>query len=112
MLFDKTEFTVRAKQPVKLILSNPDLTMHNLVIVKPNSLEKVGIAGNKMAKDTDGLKKNYIPDLAEVLWSTPQLKQNTSYTLRFRAPKKPGKYPYLCTFPGHWVIMKGVMTVQ
>ena len=112
MLFDKTEFTVRAKQPVKLILSNPDLTMHNLVIVKPNSLEKVGIAGNEMAKDTDGLKKNYIPDLAEVLWSTPQLKQNTSYTLRFRAPKKPGKYPYLCTFPGHWVIMKGVMTVQ
>jgi len=112
MLFDKTEFTVRSKQPVKLILSNPDLTMHNLVIVKPNSLEKVGIAGNEMAKDTDGLKKNYIPDLTEVLWSTPQLKQNTSYTLRFRAPKKPGKYPYLCTFPGHWIIMKGVMTVQ
>ena len=112
MLFDITEFTVRAKQPVKLVLSNPDLTMHNLVIAKPNSLEKVGIASNEMAKDTNGLKKNYVPELDEVLWSTPQLKQNTSYTLRFRAPKKPGKYPYLCTFPGHWVIMKGVMIVK
>lgn len=112
MLFDITEFTVRPKQPVKLILSNPDLTMHNLVIAKPNSLEKVGIASNEMAKDTNGLKKNYIPDLDEILWSTPQLKQNTSYTLRFRAPKKPGQYPYLCTFPGHWIIMKGVMIVK
>ncbi|MBT7982921.1 MAG: hypothetical protein HN584_10145 [Akkermansiaceae bacterium] len=112
MLFDITEFTVRAKQPVKLVLSNPDLTMHNLVIAKPNSLEKVGIASNEMAKDTNGLKNNYVPGLDEVLWSTPQLKQNTSYTLRFRAPKKPGKYPYLCTFPGHWVIMKGVMIVK
>ena len=112
MIYDVTEFTVKANQPVKLVLSNPDLTMHNLLIAKPGTLEIVGKAGNEMAKDKDGLKKNYIPKMSEVLWSTPQLKQNTSHTLRFNAPKKPGKYPYLCTFPGHWVIMKGVMTVK
>jgi azurin len=65
-----------------------------------------------MAKDKNGLKKNYIPNLSEVLWSTPQLKQNTSHTIRFKAPKKSGEYPYVCTFPGHWVIMKGVMKVK
>ena len=112
MIYDITEFTVKANQPVKLVLSNPDLTMHNLLIAKPGTLEIVGKAGNEMAKDKDGLKKNYIPKMSEVLWSTPQLKQNTSHTLRFNAPKKPGDYPYLCTFPGHWVIMKGVMTVK
>jgi azurin len=32
--------------------------------------------------------------------------------LRFTAPKKPGDYPYICTFPGHWIIMKGVMVVK
>ena len=112
MIYDITEFTVKRNQPVKLILSNPDLTMHNLVIVKPGALEKVGKAGNEMAKDKNGLKKNYIPNLSEVLWSTPQLKQNTSHTIRFKAPKKSGEYPYVCTFPGHWVIMKGVMKVQ
>ena len=112
MIYDITEFTVKRNQPVKLILSNPDLTMHNLVIVKPGALEKVGKAGNEMAKDKNGLKKNYIPNLSEVLWSTPQLKQNTSHTIRFKAPKKSGEYPYVCTFPGHWVIMKGLMKVK
>ena len=112
MIYDITEFTVKKNQPVKLILSNPDLTMHNLVIVKPGALEKVGKAGNEMAKDKNGLKENYIPNLSEVLWSTPQLKQNTSHTIRFKAPKKSGEYPYVCTFPGHWVIMKGVMKVK
>ena len=112
MIYDITEFTVKKNQSVKLILSNPDLTMHNLVIVKPGALEKVGKAGNEMAKDKNGLKKNYIPNLSEVLWSTPQLKQNTSHTIRFKAPKKSGEYPYVCTFPGHWVIMKGVMKVK
>jgi azurin len=32
--------------------------------------------------------------------------------MRFEAPEKPGRYPYLCTFPGHWVVMKGVMIVR
>ncbi|MBD28663.1 MAG: hypothetical protein CMO38_05385, partial [Verrucomicrobiaceae bacterium] len=112
MIYDITEFTVKRNQPVKLVLSNPDLTMHNLVIVKPGALEKVGKAGNEMAKDKNGLKKNYIPNLSEVLWATPQLKQNTSHTMRFKAPNKSGEYPYVCTFPGHWVIMKGVMKVK
>ena len=112
MIYDITEFTVKRNQPVKLVLSNPDLTMHNLVIVKPGTLEKVGKAGNEMAKDKNGLKKNYIPNLSEVLWATPQLKQNTSHTMRFKAPNKSGEYPYVCTFPGHWVIMKGVMKVK
>jgi len=31
--------------------------------------------------------------------------------LRFTAPDKPGEYPYICTFPGHWRIMQGVMKV-
>ena len=112
MIYDKDEFSVRPGQAVKLILANPDLTMHNLVIARPGSLEKVGVAGNEMAKDPKGLQKNYIPALKEVLWSTPQLRQNTSHVLRFRAPKDPGTYPYLCTFPGHWVIMKGKMIVK
>ena len=33
-------------------------------------------------------------------------------TVRFMAPKTPGNYPYICTFPGHYTIMKGVMVVK
>jgi putative heme-binding domain-containing protein len=33
------------------------------------------------------------------------------YVFRFQAPQQPGIYPFVCTFPGHWVVMNGVMAV-
>jgi len=30
----------------------------------------------------------------------------------FRSPRKPGIYPYLCTYPGHWQVMQGKLTVE
>jgi putative heme-binding domain-containing protein len=33
------------------------------------------------------------------------------HVLRFNAPKEPGVYPYVCTFPGHWVVMNGLLVV-
>jgi azurin len=35
-----------------------------------------------------------------------------TYTLTFKAPAKVGDYPYVCTFPGHWTLMNGVMHVK
>ena len=31
--------------------------------------------------------------------------------LNFTAPTQPGRYPYLCTFPGHWRVTRGVLLV-
>lgn len=112
MLYDTTTFTVSTGQPVKLILSNPDVTQHNLVIGKPGSLEELGMAGNEMAKDPGGLSKGFIPESEKILHHTKLLDQGTSETLRFAAPETPGVYPYLCTFPGHWILMKGEMIVK
>ncbi|MDF1851910.1 MAG: GDSL-type esterase/lipase family protein [Verrucomicrobiales bacterium] len=112
LLFDKTKFTVEAGQPVKLVLRNPDATQHNLVIVEPGSLEEVGMAGNEMAKDPGGLAKGFIPESSKILHHTSLLDPNTGEILRFKAPEKPGTYPYLCTFPGHWIVMKGEMVVK
>ncbi|MDF2375133.1 MAG: GDSL-type esterase/lipase family protein [Verrucomicrobiales bacterium] len=112
MMFDKTAFTVKAGQPVKLVLVNPDATQHNLVMVKPGAVEEVGMAGNEMAKDPKGFSKGFIPESDKILHHTKLLEPDTAEVLRFKAPKKPGVYPYLCTFPGHWIIMKGEMTVE
>ena len=46
-----------------------------------------------------------------ILHATKMLKQNQSETLRFRAPKQPGKHPCICSFPGHYLVMRGVMVV-
>jgi len=112
MLFDKTEFSVKPGQSVSLVFNNPDATAHNLAICQPGSVEEIGLAGNEMAKDPDGIKKDFIPPTDKILHHTKLLNPNSTETLRFTAPKSPGDYPYLCTFPGHWVIMRGVMHVK
>ncbi len=112
LLYDVREFRVKAGAPVKLIFENPDVTPHNLLIVQPGAADEVGLAGNEMAKLTDGMARHFIPDSPKILHKTKLLNQGESETLRFHAPKQPGIYPYLCTFPGHWLVMKGEMIVE
>lgn len=112
MLFTNREFTVKAKAPVKLIFDNPDVTAHNLVIVQPGAADEVGLAGNEMAKDSNGLAKGFVPDSKKILQATKLLNQGDTQTLRFMAPESPGRYPFICTFPGHWLVMKGEMVVE
>ena len=112
MLFTNREFRVKAKAPVKLVFENPDVTAHNLVLVQPGAADEVGLAGNEMAKDASGMAKGFIPDNPKILHHTKLLNQGDSETLRFLAPEKPGRYPYICTFPGHWLVMKGEMVVE
>jgi len=112
LLYDTKKFEVEAGQPVKIILRNPDATQHNLVIVEPGALEKVGMAGNEMAKDPSGIEKGFIPDSPKILHHTSLLDPGAAEAIRFHAPESPGVYPYLCTFPGHWVVMKGEMVVK
>jgi azurin len=111
MKYDLKEFTVKPGQSVEIIIENPDAMQHNMVITKPGSLEKVGRAGDAMMKDEKGAEKNYVPALAEVLYSTPLINPGQSYKLKFKAPAAVGNYPYVCTFPGHWTLMNGVMKV-
>lgn len=111
MKYDLKEFTVKAGEEVEIIFENPDAMQHNLVIVKPKSMEKVGLASDKMMMDEKAVEKNYVPALPEVLFWTPLVNPDNSYSLRFKAPNVVGNYPYVCTFPGHWRLMNGVMKV-
>ncbi|MEM8953150.1 MAG: PVC-type heme-binding CxxCH protein [Verrucomicrobiota bacterium] len=112
MLYTVNEFEVEAGQPVKLIFTNPDVTPHNLIIAQPGSVEELGIAANEMAKDPKGLEKGFLPDSDKVMHHTPMLNQDEGYVLRFMAPEEADVYPFLCTFPGHWIVMKGEMVVK
>ena len=48
----------------------------------------------------------------DVLFFTDIIEPGKSFTIHFTAPAERGEYPYLCTFPGHWQIMNGVMIVE
>ncbi len=111
MRFDKTEFTVKAGEEVTLTFTNagvlPLETMgHNVVVLeKKADVQKFAIASAK-AKDT-----NYISDLyiTDIIAQTRLLGPDESETIKFTL-KDPGEYTYICTFPGHWIAMKGVIT--
>jgi putative membrane-bound dehydrogenase-like protein len=111
MKFDRQAFTVEAGKPVEIIFENTDFMQHNLLIAQIGSLQIVGKAADKLASDPNGAELHYVPQLREVLFFTRLVNPQETVTLRFVAPDKPGDYPYVCTFPGHWSIMNGVMKV-
>lgn len=111
MKYDISEFVVEAGKPVKIIFENPDFMQHNLLITQPGKLEVVGAAADKLATTPEGAEKDYIPEIPEVLFSTPLVDPEKTVELSFIAPEQPGAYPFVCTFPGHWRIMQGVMKV-
>ncbi len=116
MRFTVEQFDAKPGQPVKLVFRNPDATDHNLLIVQPGAMAEVGMAANEMAKDPKNANSNFHPKSKRdlILQASPMIgptRKSRVHVLRFHAPTEPGIYPYVCTFPGHWVIMNGVMVV-
>ncbi|WP_257668385.1 PVC-type heme-binding CxxCH protein [Parapedobacter tibetensis] len=111
MQYDKKLITVQAGKRITLIFENPDGMQHNLLIIQPGTLEIVGKAADDMLRSSEAFDKQYIPDIPEVLHHTPLVDPGESFTLEFTAPKEAGDYPYVCTFPGHWRGMNGIMSV-
>ncbi|MEK7795610.1 MAG: c-type cytochrome, partial [Candidatus Hydrogenedentota bacterium] len=111
MIFDTLKFSVERGRPVEIRFQNADIMPHNLVVTAPGALEKVGMAAERMVTDPEAEKKFYVPNLPEVLWSTKLVYPGSEEPLVFVAPDKTGDYPFVCTFPGHWLIMNGIMRV-
>ena len=105
-------FTVKAGEPIKLTFSNPDVVPHNWALIQPGTLNKVGDLANKIISEPDAVARRYIPATPDVLAHTDIAEPQGQSVIYFRAPKTPGRYPYLCTFPGHWMVMNGEMVVE
>lgn len=110
--FKTRELRVRAGETLALTLVNPDVVPHNWAVVQPGALEKVGRLTTRMISDPEASLKHYIPDTPEVIAYTDIVFPGQRSTIYFRVPPRPGRYPYLCTFPGHWRVMQGVMVVE
>ena len=111
MRFDKKEFSVTAGKQVEIVLENTDAMQHNLVVGKAKSMDVIGAAADKMITAKDGAEKNYVPSIPQILAASPLVNPDQTYRLKFTAPTTPGDYPFVCTFPGHWRLMNGVMKV-
>ena len=108
LIYDIREFTTRTGQKVTVTFKNSDFPPHNLLFVKPGTGDEV--AALALALGAEGFAKKFRPDTDKILWGSTMLEQGQEATINFVAPA-PGDYPYICTFPGHHILMRGVMHV-
>ncbi len=107
--FDIDAIQVKAGSRVKLIFTNSDDMLHNLVITTPGSATTVGEQALKMG--LDGPRQDYVPNMEEVLFHSQVIEPGASRTIYFEAPTEPGDYQFVCTYPGHYLTMRGTMKV-
>lgn len=114
MQFNLKEITAAPGETIVLKLNNvgklPKAAMgHNWVLFAPLSdgeLQKLLMDAMKNAPD-------YLPkDRSSVLAHTKVIGGGESDTITFTAPTKPGNYPFYCSFPGHFSMMKGKLIVK
>ncbi|MDQ8201800.1 azurin [Pelagicoccus sp. SDUM812003] len=115
MRFDVSQIEASAGEPLTIVLHNvgklPKAAMgHNLVILKPGTdvaafgNAAVGAAGNEYIPQE-------APHASSVLAHTKLLGPGETDTVTYTFDS-PGEYPFICSFPGHWALMKGTIVVK
>ncbi|WP_020567939.1 plastocyanin/azurin family copper-binding protein [Neolewinella persica] len=110
MKFKQTFITVKAGQNVRLTFRNPDDMQHNFVLTSGKKGDVVGKAADGLG--LKGLASGYIPEIDEVLVHTGLIEPEESDVIYFTTPSKPGLYEFVCTVPGHYMSMRGVLQVE
>ena len=111
MRFDKNMLLVQSGQKITLTLNHTgkmdkSIMGHNFVLLKKDVDVMAFAEKAVLAKNNE-----YIPEGDEVIVYTKLLGGGESDTITFDAPEK-GYYTFLCTFPGHWGLMKGKLVVK
>jgi putative heme-binding domain-containing protein len=109
MAYDVTELTVKPGKKVKLTFANPDFMPHNILLVNPGKADEVGVEA--VALGAGGFAVNYVPENDNILWSSKLVDHGKEEVIEFTAPTTEGAYPYICSFPGHHLLMRGTLYV-
>ncbi len=113
MRYDISQIVVEAGTPFEIIIENMDAMPHNIVFVKPGQRQRVAEFVQTAKPDKlDKQGRAYVPEKdADVFAASKLVEPGQKETLKITAPKEPGEYEYVCTFPGHWQIMWGKLIV-
>lgn len=115
MKFDVLEIRAKPGEALSVTLTNlgtmPKFSMgHNWVLLAADV--KVEAFANDAST---AAKTEYVPASYRdrVIAATKLLGPKQSDTVVFNAPKQPGRYPFVCSFPGHFQVgMKGELIVE
>jgi plastocyanin len=110
MKFDQAELLVAPGTKIRLTFENPDDMPHNVVFCQPGTnVEELVM--KMLEKPEEAMKRNFLPDDPRVWLKSNLLNPQEKQVIEFTAPEKPGSYPYVCSFPGHAMSMKGILKV-
>ncbi|MCI0456349.1 MAG: c-type cytochrome, partial [Gemmataceae bacterium] len=101
MEFDPWDIAVRV--PVNVIVG-PHMIAQPLRLDEPQ-------LGEATATQPGAAARDYVPVSKKILLKSRLLQPRESQRLAFAAPGRPGVYPYVCTYPGHWLRMHGALYV-
>lgn len=113
MRYDTQRIVVEAGKPFRVIFQNEDFMPHNLLVVEPGKRQAVAEAAMVMKPgELDKKGRAFVPKKdSEILAASKLLEAGQQEILEITAPRKAGDYEYVCTFPGHWMLMWGRLIV-
>lgn len=110
MKYDLTEIHATPGQPVRIVFENQDDLPHNIVFCQPGT-DTTALSMKQLEKPEEALKRNWLPEDPSIWSHSKMLNPHQKDEFGFTAPAKPGAYPYVCTFPGHSLTMRGTLRV-
>ena len=115
MQFDLKTIEAKAGEKIELTFKNvgkiPKIAMgHNLVVLKKGIS---AIAFGQKAMGAGANATNALPDSVkgDTIAATKLLGPAESETITFSVAEA-GNYEYVCTFPGHFAMMRGVLKIK
>jgi lysophospholipase L1-like esterase/glucose/arabinose dehydrogenase/azurin len=111
--FDTQRIVVEKGKPFEIIFENDDVMPHNLVVVGNEKHSAIGMAAQTMSpSEVDKQGRPFLPKGQTIVDATHLLNPgDRPQTLKLKAPDKEGEMEFVCTFPGHWMIMWGKIIV-
>jgi azurin len=111
MKYDQSTLRVKPGQAVEVTLQNDDQLPHNLVVLTQAGVF-MEVAQKAWELGEKGLVQQWIPEDSRVLAHTAMVDPGKSGKLVFTAPATEGALEFVCTFPGHAMIMNGKVLVS
>ena len=115
MKFDPAAIAAKPGEKLKVVLKDvgqmPKVAMgHNFLLLVKGANPKDVADKCASARDNDFVAPAVVPQL---IAHTKLVGPGETSDATFTAPKQPGDYVYICSFPGHFAVgMKGVLTVK
>lgn len=107
--FDPPRLKVNPGDEVTINLENADSThqMHNFLVVRPGT--RGDVVTQALGMGETGPAKQFVPESPAILAHSDLLAPDKTQSLTFTMPDEAGVYPYVCTFPGHGLVMYGAI---